>query len=89
MTGAPKIRAMELLSELEGGLRGLYSGCFGYISYKGAADLGMTIRTLVFEGGKATLGIGGGITIDSDAQAELEETKLKSRALLIALGVEA
>ena len=89
MTGAPKIRAMEILSDLEEGPRGLYSGCFGYISYKGAADLGMTIRTLVFEGGKATLGIGGGITIDSDAQAELEETKLKSRALLLALGVEA
>ena len=89
MTGAPKIRAMEILSELEDGPRGLYSGCFGYISYKGAADLGMTIRTLIFEGGKATLGIGGGITIDSDSQAELEETKLKSRALLIALGVEA
>jgi aminodeoxychorismate synthase component I len=89
MTGAPKIRAIEILSELEGGSRGLYSGCFGYISYKGAADLGMTIRTLVFEGGKATLGIGGGITIDSDSQAELEETKLKSRALLLALGVEA
>ncbi len=89
MTGAPKIRAMEILSELEEDQRGLYSGCFGYISYKGAADFGMTIRTLVFEGGKATLGIGGGITIDSDSKAELEETKLKSRALLMALGVEA
>ena len=88
MTGAPKIRAIEILSELEKGPRGLYSGCFGYISYKGAADLGMTIRTLVFEDNKATLGIGGGITIDSDALAELEETKLKARALLIALGVE-
>ena len=88
MTGAPKIRAMEILSELERGPRGLYSGCFGYISYTGAADLGMTIRTLVFEGNKATLGIGGGITIDSDALVELEETKLKARALLIALGVE-
>jgi aminodeoxychorismate synthase component I len=88
MTGAPKIRAMEILSELEQGPRGLYSGCFGYISYKGAADLGMTIRTLVFEAGKASLGIGGGITIDSDALAELEETKLKAKALLTALGVE-
>jgi anthranilate/para-aminobenzoate synthase component I len=88
MTGAPKIRAMEILSELEQGPRGIYSGCFGYISYKGAADLGMTIRTLVFEEGKASLGIGGGITIDSDALAELEETKLKAKALLTALGVE-
>jgi anthranilate/para-aminobenzoate synthase component I len=88
MTGAPKIRAMEILSELEQGPRGIYSGCFGYISYKSAADLGMTIRTLVFEEGKASLGIGGGITIDSDALAELEETKLKAKALLTALGVE-
>ena len=87
MTGAPKIRAIEILRGLENGPRGLYSGCFGYISYVGAADLGMTIRTLVFEGGKATLGIGGGITIDSDSKAELEETKLKARALLSALGV--
>ena len=89
MTGAPKIRAIEILRGLENGPRGLYSGCFGYISYRGAADLGMTIRTLVFEDGKATLGIGGGITIDSDANAELEETKLKAKALLSALGVEA
>ena len=88
MTGAPKIRAMEILSELEKGPRGLYSGCFGYISYKGAADLAMTIRTIVFEEGKASIGIGGGITIDSDPQAELLETKLKARALLSALGVD-
>lgn len=88
MTGAPKIRAIEILAGLEDGPRGLYSGCFGYITYKGAADLGMTIRTLVFEDGRATLGIGGGITIDSDALAELEETKLKAKALLSALGVE-
>jgi anthranilate/para-aminobenzoate synthase component I len=89
MTGAPKIRAMEILRGLENGPRDLYSGCFGYITYKGQADLGMTIRTLVIEGGTATLGIGGGITIDSDAKAELEETKLKAKALLSALGVEA
>jgi aminodeoxychorismate synthase component I len=87
MTGAPKIRAMEILRALEQGPRGIYSGCFGYISYRGAADLAMTIRTIVFEEGKATIGIGGGITIDSDPQAELLETKLKARALLSALGV--
>jgi len=87
MTGAPKIRAMEILRGLEQGPRGLYSGCFGYISYRGAADLAMTIRTIVFEDGKATIGIGGGITIDSNPQAELLETKLKARALLSALGV--
>jgi len=88
MTGAPKQSAMSILSELEGAPRGVYSGCFGYVSLTGAADLAMTIRTIVFEEGKATIGIGGGITIDSDPEAELLETKLKARALLSALGVE-
>jgi len=88
MTGAPKQSAMSILSELEGSPRGIYSGCFGYVSLTGAADLAMTIRTIVFEEGKATIGIGGGITIDSDPEAELLETKLKARALLGALGVE-
>jgi aminodeoxychorismate synthase component I len=88
MTGAPKQRAMSILSELEGTPRGIYSGCFGYVSLTGAADLAMTIRTIVFESGLATIGIGGGITIDSDPEAELLETKLKARALLGALGVE-
>ena len=88
MTGAPKHSAMSILSELEGAPRGIYSGCFGYVSLTGAADLAMTIRTIVFEEGKATIGIGGGITIDSDPEAELLETKLKARALLSALGVE-
>jgi aminodeoxychorismate synthase component I len=88
MTGAPKQSAMSILSELEGAPRGVYSGCFGYVSLTGAADLAMTIRTIGFEEGKATIGIGGGITIDSDPEAELLETKLKARALLMALGVE-
>jgi len=88
MTGAPKQSAMNILSELEGAPRGIYSGCFGYVSQTGAADLAMTIRTIVFESGWATIGIGGGITIDSDPEAELLETKLKARALLGALGVE-
>jgi para-aminobenzoate synthetase component 1 len=87
MTGAPKIRAMEILSELEAGPRGIYSGCLGFIAFNGAADLAMTIRTIVFESGKATIGIGGGITIDSEPEAELQETKLKARALLSALGL--
>ena len=87
MTGAPKIRAMEILASLEGGPRGLYSGCFGFIGFNGAFDLAMTIRTIVFESNKASIGIGGGITIDSIPDAELEETKLKARALLSALGL--
>jgi anthranilate/para-aminobenzoate synthase component I len=86
MTGAPKIRAVELLSQLEGGPRGIYSGAFGYLGFDGSADFGMTIRTLVFEGSSATLGVGGGITIDSDPGSEFDETMLKSKALLQALG---
>jgi para-aminobenzoate synthetase len=82
MTGAPKSRAMEIISELESGSRGVYSGAVGYFGFNGAADFGMTIRTLVFNGNTATIGIGGGITIDSDPAAELEETKLKAKALL-------
>ncbi|NBQ98173.1 MAG: anthranilate synthase component I family protein, partial [Microbacteriaceae bacterium] len=62
MTGAPKIRAMEILASLESGPRGLYSGCFGFIGFNGAFDLAMTIRTIVFESDNAAIGIGGGIT---------------------------
>jgi len=88
MTGAPKLRAIEIIESLESGKRGIYSGAVGFIGFNGAADLGMTIRTLVFGEGVATIGIGGGITIDSDPLAELEETKLKAKALLRALGAD-
>jgi para-aminobenzoate synthetase component 1 len=85
MTGAPKIRAMEIIDQLERGKRGLYSGCVGYLGGDGSAEFAMVIRSIVFEGERATIGVGGGITIDSNAFAELEETKLKARALLAAL----
>ena len=85
MTGAPKPKAVELIGALEGGPRGIYSGVAGYIGDDGSAEFGMVIRSLVFEGEKITLGVGGGITIDSDAEAELAETKLKAQALLRAL----
>jgi anthranilate/para-aminobenzoate synthase component I len=86
MTGAPKIRAIEILEDLEGGPRGVYSGAIGYLGFDGSADLGMTIRTLVFEGNLASLGVGGGITIDSNPEQELQETMLKAEALLRTLG---
>jgi anthranilate/para-aminobenzoate synthase component I len=86
MTGAPKIRAVEILRGLEASPRDIYSGAFGYFGFDGSADFGMTIRTLVFEGNSASLGVGGGITIDSDPESEFEETMLKSSALLKALG---
>ena len=85
MTGAPKMRAVEIIGELEQGKRGVYSGVAGYIGDNGSADFGMVIRSLVFDDGRITLGVGGGITIDSDPAAELAETKLKAKALLGAL----
>lgn len=85
MTGAPKIRAMELIAELEAGERGIYSGCVGYLTVDGSAEFAMVIRSLVFEGGLVKIGVGGGITIDSNPAAELEETKLKANVLLRAL----
>ena len=85
MTGAPKLRAMEIIRELEQGPRGIYSGCVGYLAADGSAEFAMVIRSMVFEGEVIKIGVGGGITIDSDPTAELEETKLKAQALLSAL----
>jgi len=85
MTGAPKLRAIEIIGELERGSRGVYSGVAGYLGDNGSADFGMVIRSLVFSGETITLGVGGGITIDSEPVAELAETKLKALALLRAL----
>lgn len=85
MTGAPKLRAIEIINELESGHRGVYSGVFGHLGDNGSADFGMVIRSLVFTSEGITLGVGGGITIDSDPAAELAETKLKAKASLRAL----
>lgn len=87
MTGAPKSRAIELISELEDCDRGLYSGVVGWYSASGEADFAMVIRSAVFESNRLTIGIGGGITIDSDPIAELEETRLKAQALLRVLNL--
>jgi len=92
MTGAPKIRAMQLINQLESVPRGVYSGAAGHIGIDGSADLGMVIRSLLFSGRQdspnksVSIGVGGGITIDSQPAAELEETKLKASALLAVLG---
>jgi aminodeoxychorismate synthase component I len=82
MTGAPKAKAMQIIQNLEQGSRAVYSGALGYFGFNRSADFGMTIRTIVFEGNHAYIGVGGGITSDSDPAAELEETKLKAQALL-------
>jgi para-aminobenzoate synthetase len=82
MTGAPKIRAVEIIDELELSKREAYSGGIGWIGKDGSMDLGMVIRTAVFEGETVTIGIGGGITSDSDPVAEHAEIQLKARALV-------
>ena len=86
MTGAPKLRATEVLDALERRPRGLYAGCFGYLGLDGRVDLAMTIRSIVLDERGATLGTGGGITALSVPVEELAEAKLKAAALLAALG---
>ncbi len=82
ITGAPKIRAMEIIAELERVPRDVYCGSIGYIGYDGSADFNIAIRTVTFAGGRASLGSGCGITLLSDPAAEYEEAELKARRLL-------
>jgi anthranilate synthase component 1 len=87
MTGAPKVRAMEIIDELEPERRGPYSGALGYIAYGDRTmDLAITIRTCVIAGGEATIGAGAGIVADSVPSREWEETEAKARAMLTAIG---
>jgi anthranilate synthase component 1 len=86
MTGAPKIRAMEIIDELEPVARGPYAGAIGYIAAGGKRmDLAITIRTCVIAGGKASVQAGAGIVADSVPESESEETRSKARALLSAI----
>ncbi len=85
LSGAPKIRAMEIIDELEPGRRGLYGGAMGYLDLRGNLDFCIAIRTLFFRGGKVTLQAGAGIVADSDPAAEERETSAKAGALFEAL----
>jgi para-aminobenzoate synthetase len=89
MTGAPKLRTMEIIDRLEGEARGIYAGALGWMGLDGTADLSIVIRTMVWTPDRVTLGAGGAITVDSDPEAEWEEMLLKAQALLDALGTAA
>jgi para-aminobenzoate synthetase len=81
MTGAPKIRTMDIIDRLEDGPRGIYSGALGWFSLSGAADLSIIIRALVTTADQVSFGVGGGVIALSDAVAEFEETVVKSRVM--------
>ncbi len=88
LSGAPKIRAMEIISELETAPRGIYGGGVGYYSWNGDADFAIVIRTLLIQGKKVSLQSGAGIVADSDPAYEFRETERKMAAMLTAIGGE-
>jgi para-aminobenzoate synthetase component I len=87
VTGAPKIRAMEIIDELEPNRRSLYTGAIGYFSRGGTNGFNIVIRTIVVEGRRMSFQVGGGIVADSDPEAEYAETLAKGRGLLAALSL--
>lgn len=85
ITGAPKLRAMEIIDELEHGRRNLYTGSIGYLTLDGDCDFNIVIRTALYQEGVYHLGAGGGITCESELEFEYEETLQKAKAILAAL----
>jgi anthranilate synthase component 1 len=88
ITGCPKVRAIQVIAELEGVGRGPYTGAMGYLSRCGRMDTNILIRSLVCEDGQISLRAGAGIVADSRPQSELAETRVKARGLLLALGAQ-
>lgn len=87
ITGAPKIRAMEIIEELEGTRRGLSMGALGWLGYNNNFDLNVTIRTLFIQNGIAYLNVGGGVVADSQPILEYQESLIKAQALFRAIGI--
>jgi anthranilate synthase component 1 len=84
VTGAPKVRAMQIIDELEPVKRGIYSGACGYLGFNGDMDMAIAIRTAVVKGGRLHVQAAAGIVADSDPQSEWLETQHKARAVLAA-----
>jgi len=89
ITGAPKVRAMEIIDELEPTKRSVYTGNIGYLSFNGDIDLNIAIRTFLVKGSKAYFQVGGAVVYDSDPEAEYQETLDKGKALVAALNMAA
>jgi anthranilate synthase component 1 len=87
VSGAPKVRAMEIIEELEGTRRGLYAGAIGYVGYDATMDSCITIRTIVMQGDMLHIQAGAGIVADSDPAREYAETLNKARALAEAVEI--
>jgi anthranilate synthase component 1 len=85
VTGAPKVRAMELIEQMEPTRRGVYAGCVAYLDFSGNLDSCIAIRTMVVKGGVAYVQAGAGIVADSRPEREYQETVSKARALLAAI----
>ena len=88
ITGAPKVRAMEIIDKLEPTKRSIYTGSIGYLSFGGGMDLNIAIRTILVKDGKAYFQVGGGIVYDSDPEEEYQETLDKAKALFQALSLQ-